>query len=146
MKATSIFFMMIIMIIAGCAEQESKFPQGAWQLVYLKVISGDTLRYEFPGNVTGSDIKMWSENHFLTVGRFKLDTTSMDNGVGGTYTLNRNRYEETILYYPGQDGTGEKVKMLLELKNDTLTQTFPVDDNGQIDKNKYNIEKYVRLD
>ena len=106
----------------------------------------DSLTFEFPGSTTGSDIKMWTENHFLTVGRFQMDTTFMDNGVGGTYTLDGNKYEETILYMPGQNGTGQKVKMLLELRNDTLIQTWPVDENGQIDKTNYSVEKYIRLD
>jgi len=106
----------------------------------------DSLTFEFPGSTTGSDIKMWTENHFLTVGRFQMDTTFIDNGVGGTYTLDGNQYEETILYMPGQNGTGQKIKMLLELRNDTLIQTWPVDENGQIDKTNYSVEKYIRLD
>ena len=41
---------------------------------------------------------------------------------------------------------GKKIKMLLELKNDTLNMTFPVDDNWQKDKNFYWIVKYVKLE
>jgi hypothetical protein len=37
------------------------------------------------------------------------------------------------------------LKALLELRNDTLIQTSPVDDNGQINEKKYSIEKYVRV-
>jgi hypothetical protein len=33
----------------------------------------------------------------------------------------------------------------LEIKGDTLYQTYPVNDNWQIDKNEYTLEKYVRL-
>jgi hypothetical protein len=146
MKVKSIFYAMILIIIASCTQQQSKLPQGAWQLVYAKWTMSDSLTFEFPVSTTGSDIKMWTENHFLTVGRFQMDTIFMDNGVGGTYTLDGNKYEETILYTPGQNGTGQKVKMLLELRNDTLIQTWPVDENGQIDKNNYSVEKYIRLD
>jgi hypothetical protein len=35
--------------------------------------------------------------------------------------------------------------MLLEIKHDTLVQTWPADDNGNIDPKAYNIEKYVRF-
>ena len=33
--------------------------------------------------------------------------------------------------------------MLLEVKNDTLVQTWPVNENGQIDENNYRIEKFI---
>jgi hypothetical protein len=146
MKVKSIFYVMMLIIIAGCTQQKSKLPQGAWQLVYMKSISGDTVQYEFPGNVTGSDIKMWSENHFLAVGRFQEDTTFMDLGVGGTYKLEGNRYEENVQYHTFKNSVGQNIKMLLELRNDTLIQTWPVDENGQIDKLNYSVEKYIRLD
>ena len=66
---------------------------------------------------------------------------------GGTYKLKGNRYEENVLYHFSKPGTvlNYTLKALIELKNDTLIQTSPVDDNGQINKNKYSIEKYVQL-
>jgi hypothetical protein len=112
----------------------------------MKVISGDSLQYEFPGSGAGSDIKMWTANHFPAVGQFQVDTTLMDPGVDGTYKLEGNKYEENIIYHTFKNNVGQKVKMILELRNDTLIQTFPVDDNGQIDKSNYSIEKYIRLD
>lgn len=36
-------------------------------------------------------------------------------------------------------------KMRLEITNDTLTLTWPLDAAGEIDKANYNIEKLVRL-
>jgi hypothetical protein len=35
--------------------------------------------------------------------------------------------------------------MIIEIKNDTLHQTWPVDDNGKIDSANYRIENYIRL-
>jgi hypothetical protein len=35
--------------------------------------------------------------------------------------------------------------MLIEIKNDTLIQTYPVDDNGKMEKDWAWIEKYVRI-
>ena len=146
MKATLIFGLMALFIMAGCVQQKSAPLQGAWQMVYGKVISGDTLRYEIPGNVTASQIKIWSKNHFVFSGRFQMDTTAMDNYGGGTYTLDGNRYEEKLLYYPNQNSVGNTVKMIMEVKGDSLIQTYPVDDNGEIDKGDYRVEKYVRRD
>ena len=107
---------------------------------------GDTLKSEFPGDYSGSDMKMWSKDHFVFVGLFKNDTTTRNNYGGGTYKLKGNRYEEYILYHANKVAVGKNVKMILELKNDTLFQTYPVDENGKIDSvSYYYIEKYVRL-
>ena len=146
MKAAVIFSLMALFIMAGCEQQKSSPLEGAWQLVYGKAISGDTLQYEFPGNVTASQIKMWSKNHFVFSGRFQMDTTAQDNYGGGTYTLEGNRYEEKLLYFPNQNSMGNTVKLWIEFKGDSLIQTWPVDDNGQIDESNYRVEKYVRLD
>ena len=40
---------------------------------------------------------------------------------------------------------GKTIKMTLEIKNDTLIQTYPVDDKGQMNKDWAWIEKYVRI-
>jgi hypothetical protein len=37
------------------------------------------------------------------------------------------------------------LKGLLELRNDTLIQTAPVDDNGKVIEKNYSVEKYVRV-
>jgi hypothetical protein len=136
---------MILLIINSCTQQKSKFLQGAWQLVSWKHLSGDTIDSQFPGNYTGSDIVIFSEHHLLSVGRFKKDTTFMDNYVGAKYTLDGNHFEETLLYFPKTEMVGNVVKQILELRNDTLIKTYPCDDNWEIVKSNYNIEKYIRL-
>ena len=134
-----------MLLIFSCAKQESKFPQGTWNLVSWKSISGDTIVGEFPGTLSGTDLVIYSESHFLSVGRIKQDTTIINNYVGAIYTLNGNRSEETLLYFPYQDQVGSKVKSLLELRNDTLVKTYPLNDNWEIDKSNYSVEKYVRV-
>jgi len=47
-----------------------------------------------------------------------------------------------ILHKPWE---GKTIKMTSELKNDTITQTYPVDEKGEIDKNGATIEKYIRI-
>jgi hypothetical protein len=145
MKKTVFLSLIIALIIGGCTQQVSKLPQGAWQFVKSQRVINDSVVNMFPGKYSGSDIKMWSEEHFLVVGRFKMDTAFMDNYVGGTYKLEGNKYEESILYHVNKNAVGLTVKMLLELKNDTLIQTYPVDDNGIPVKGGYYIEKYIRL-
>lgn len=146
MKTKLIFLCLLIsLVISSCTQQKSKFPQGAWQLVQIQRVANDSVINLFPDKYYGSDIKMWSEKHFLSVGRIKIDTAFIDNYVGGTYTIEGNRYEEDLLYFPNQSQVGQKVKALLELKNDTLIQTYPVDDGGQPVKSGYYIEKYFKL-
>jgi hypothetical protein len=113
--------------------------------VYAQSIAGDTLVWKFLGDNAGSDIKIWTKSHFIFVGRFKNDTAFADSYGGGTYTLEGNRYEETILYHVATNWVGSKVKMLLEIKGDSLIQTWPADDTWQINKSTYRVEKYVRL-
>jgi len=136
---------MILLFINSYTQQKSKFPQGAWQLVSWKHLSGDTIDSQFPGDYTGSDIVIFSEQHLLSVGRFKKDTTYIDNYVGAKYTLDGNHFEETILYFPKTEQVGYVMKQILELRNDTLIKTYPVDDNWEIVKRNYYIEKYIRL-
>jgi hypothetical protein len=66
-----------------------------------------------------------------------------DNYGGGTYTLKGDRYEENVLY-AGKAIMNRKVKMIQEIKNDTLIQKWPADENWKLGE-KYSIEKYIRL-
>ena len=146
MKASVLFCLMISVIILGCASQKSSPVEGAWKLVYATWTRGDTLIGEFPGKWTGSDIKMWSKGYFVFVGRFKSDTTFSDSYGGGRYKLAGNRYEEIIQFHTWTSAVGDTVKMLMEIRNDTLVQTWPLRNDGQVDKSNFRQEKYVRLD
>jgi hypothetical protein len=125
--------------------QEKKSPlTGAWKLVSLQSYSGDSAIYDL-SKVSGSQMKMWSDSNFLFVGRFMLDTVILNNYGGGTYTLEGNSYKENIIYHTEKENIGTAIKIILEIKNDTLTQTYPLQEDGQVNKSNYTIEKYVRL-
>jgi hypothetical protein len=133
-----IFFLslFVTLIIVSCTQkQAAKLPlDGAWDVVSFKQISGDTVfTYE------GSTLKIWSGNYFNYVGIWSLNGDTMNSYGWGTFKLDGNRYEENIIF-PATN----TIKMLLEIKSDTLTQTWPVDDNGVIDKRNYWIEKFAR--
>lgn len=96
-----------------------------------------------------SGIKMWSDSYYVCVYRFTSDTSYEYSYSGGTYKLEGNKYEETVIYHDKIDipeMVGLKEMMLLEIRNDTLIQTYPVDENGKLLKSHTFIEKYVRLD
>jgi hypothetical protein len=145
MKAMLSCCLMILLIIGGCSQPKSPKIDGAWQLVYFKSVAGDTLRGLFPGNFTGSDMKIWSKDHFAFVGLYKNDTSTINGYGGGTFTLDGNHYTETILYHTNQEAVGQIVKMMIEIKNDTLFQSWPLGDNGKIDSANYHLEKYIRF-
>jgi hypothetical protein len=120
--------------------------EGDWQLVQVQEITNGKVTNLFPDIYIGTQFKMWSEKHFMFVGKVKSDTTIIDFYGGGTYTLDGDRYEEDVFYNSNKEYEGHKVKMLLEFRNDTLIQTYPVDNNGIPEKSSYQIEKYIRLD
>jgi len=66
-----------------------------------------------------------------------------DNYGGGTFTLEGDRYEENLLY-AGKSIFSRKIRMLMEVRNDTLIQKWPADENWKLAE-KYSIEKYIRL-
>ncbi len=147
MKLAFLAFPALLLFFAGSPqERKSASIEGAWKLVQVRWVNNDTLAGDFPGKWTGSDMKMWSKGYFSFVGHMKETTGFTDSYGGGRYHLDGNRYEEEIQFHVAPTLVGQKVKMLLEVKNDTLIQTWPVSENGQIDKGNYTVEKYVRLD
>jgi hypothetical protein len=145
MKAMLLCCLMIAMILGSCYQKKSSKIEGAWNLVYSSTNTGDTVKAYFPNIYKGSQLKMWVDNHFSFVGIFKLDTTTINSYGGGTYSLKDKLYNETVVYHSTQSVAGTTYKMMIEIKNDTLIQTWPVDDNGKIDSASFRIEKYVRL-
>jgi hypothetical protein len=148
MKINIIISLLISVIFMSCSPNEKQHRKidGAWSLVYYKTIAKDTVVGRYIGkDVLGSQVKVWSNEHFVFVGRFKVGTQLIDNYGGGTYTLEGSQYIETILYHINKQWIGTQPKMLVEIKGDTLSQTWPVNNTWQVDKNNYTIEKYVRL-
>jgi hypothetical protein len=138
--------LIIFLILVSCAQQKKPPHIGAWQLVSWKHFYGDTIDWQFPGDYTGSNIVIFSERHILSVGLFKKDTTVKNNYVGASYALDGNRFEETLLYSPNPEMVGHTVKQIFEVRNDTLMKFYPCDDNWELIKSDYFIEKYINLE
>ncbi len=131
--------------MAGCVKQSAKPPiEGAWKLIYMKGPT-DSIVYEFPGNLSGSQAKMWAGNHFTVVGKLLIDTLTYYNYVMGTFTLEGEKYTENIEIHTSPEYAGKTINLKLVIKNDTLTQIWPLNDEGEPVENA-NIEKYVRFD
>ena len=148
MKKNLFLSLIISLIIVSCTQkQEVKSPnEGVWQLVGYTWVSGDTItNYNFPNPELGSQIKIWTKNHWTFVGIMKTDTTDVDLYGGGTYTLNGNKYEEGIIYHNDKPSVNTNFKALLEIRNDTLFQTNNLLDDWRLPR-QYAIEKYARLE
>jgi len=128
-------------IVGSCTQQQvAKSPlDGAWEVVSAKQMHGDTVIMQVNKDINGSELKIWSGNYYNYVGKWSLNDSTVDNYGGGTFKLEGNKYEENPIY-PAPNTH----KMLLEIKNDTITQTWPVDDNGVVNKSNYSIEKFAR--
>jgi hypothetical protein len=131
-----------VIILGGSTQQKSPNIEGAWKLVTIIYCDSNKIFVIPPGN--WSQMKMWSKDHWAFVGASIQDTTTYNNYGGGSYTLKGNRYDETIVYHSGKEMIGQTIKMIIEIKKDTLFQTWPVDDKGKIGAN-YSIEKYVKF-
>lgn len=146
MKKVIISSLVIALIIGGCAKEKGSPVEGIWKLTYGKwynLFPGDTLAYQFPGNLAIYHIKIFSKENITFVGHYSVDSLTYDNYGGGTFTLEGDNYEENLLY-AGKAIFNRIIRMLLVVKNDTLIQKWPADENWKLAE-KYSIEKYVRL-
>lgn len=149
MKKSLVLSVIIMLIIGSCAQEEKppvteeKSPlEGAWKQVYGYWHGMDVL---FPDQVEGSHIKMWTVGHFAFLGRFESDTLITDTYGGGPYKFEGNRCEAIRQYHSNKSIVGTTARWLIEIRNDTLIQKWPADENWMLPE-QYSIEKYIRLD
>jgi hypothetical protein len=146
MKTILYLGLIISLIIASCTQEKKSPVEGIWKLVHGKWYNwypSDTTTYQFPGNISMYHIKIYSKENFTFVGHYSLGTMTHDNYGGGIYILDGDKYEENVLY-AGKSSINKKVRMIMEVKNDTLVQKWPADEKWKLAE-KYSIEKYVRL-
>ncbi len=144
------FILFSVLLFSKCSRSGGPVIKGSWKWISIKCMSGDTVKWSrITDNEKDIGMKMWSDKYFTGVYRFREDTAFQYSYTGGTYRLQGNRYEETIMYHDQikiPEMIGMKQMMLLEIKNDTLIQTYPVDEKGNIMNRNTFIEKYIRLD
>ena len=138
---------LLIILLAGSCTQEPVSPmEGAWKLAYEYEVTDGRSTLIFPGNSQGSEIKMWSGDRWALVGVFIEDSMITDNFAGGKFTLDGTDYQEIVEYHSATEYLGQTVKLYLEIRNDTLTQFWPVDEQGAPDPNHHYMEKWVRFE
>ncbi len=145
MKKT-VLFMLALSIGLVAWSQEKKSPiDGVYKLAFEYEVKGDNSTLIYPDENQGSELKIWSEGTFTLVGVFVQGSNYTDNFGAGTFTLEGNRYEETVLFHSAPQYMGQIVNLRLEMEGDTITQWWPVDKNAEPIKSHYYIEKWVRL-
>jgi hypothetical protein len=133
------------LILSACSRLSNKDLQGAWKMVQMQRVDAGKITNYFSEHYKVNQTKMWSENTFMFVGKYEVDTATYYRFGVGTYTLNGNIYTEDIKYHFVESYEGQKNRIWLELRNDTLVHIFPVDENGVPGKPQHWIEKYVRV-
>ena len=145
MKNVLLMGVVIALIVSACGKKPGNHPEGTWKMVQMQMNERGKITNYFSERYKVSQIKMWSGNHFSFVGKYLVDTTASNRFGAGTFTLDGNIYEETILYHFDQSYEGNKNKIWLEIRNDTLLHIFPVDNTGKPNQTRHYIEKYIRL-
>lgn len=145
MKKIPMFCLMIPLLLGSCTREKVSHLEGAWKLAFEYEVSGDQATQLYPGASRGTEIKMWAGDRWSLVGVYIEDSTVTDNYGGGKFTLEGNNYQEIVEYHSATEYLGQTVKLHLEIKNDTLTQIWPVDEQGESLKSHHYMEKWVRL-
>jgi hypothetical protein len=146
MKKVIFLIVAICLVASACTKKENKFLIGGWKMVQMQRVDKGKITNYFSDRYKVNQTKMWTDNHFMFVGKYEIDTlTSYRYGVG-SYKLNGKIYEEDIAYHFEESYEGQKNKILLDLRADTLYHVFPVDDNGVPNQKLHWIEKYIRLE
>ena len=146
MKNHLLVCLLIPLALGSCTPEKTSHMEGAWKLAYEYEVKGDNTTLLYPGETLGSEIKMWSGDRWALVGVFVEDSTLSDVFAGGKFTIEGTDYQEIVEFHSATEYLGQTVKLYLEIKNDTLTQIWPVDEAGEPVKSHYYMEKWVRFE
>jgi len=146
MKKTVVLGLILTLILGSCTQEKKSPLEGEWRLAYEYEIANGVTTVLYPGDYEGNELKIWSGDYWVLLGRFEQDSGFTQNYGGGTYRLDGNRYEEIVAYHSAPQYLDQTVKLWVEFKKDTIIQTWPVDENGDvITSGSYYIEKWARI-
>jgi len=144
MKTNRLIFssLFLALLIVSCTKKP-KFPlEGTWQMVYADQMAADGST--FPDQIKGGQIKTWTPFNFSFVGQFIINGVAEDTYGAGDYALDGDRYIEKMRYHYQKSYLDGEIRLLIELKKDTMIQRWPVDQNWKLPE-KHCTEKYVRI-
>jgi hypothetical protein len=139
-KLFSFFVLTMLIFLPGCVQEEILPIEGAWQWISADYsLDNVTAPVQDDGDIT----KFWTGGHFAFIGQLKSESTVDDRYGWGTFELDGNRYTEHVKFHYDEVYQDASVRMILEIRNDTLIQKWPVDENWILPE-IFNSEKYIR--
>jgi hypothetical protein len=128
----------------SCTTKQTDFPQGAWKQYSSEIYTDSVLSAK--DLVTHYNMKIFSEKNWEFVWKDTTDSIPKYYYGAGTYILDGNDYSEIIDLHAIKEYEGQTLKMILELKNDTLVQTWnPLDSTGAMDTKIKFVDKFIHL-
>ena len=125
MKKITFLSLIIALIIGSCTQGKRSPIEGAWQNVYGKVVSKDTI-INYLSTLKDHYMKIIGKKYFTTIWQDTIinKTNWWYSGFnGGTYTFQNGIYTEQELYFSIPSNIGNKVAFKAEIKDDTLILT-----------------------
>ena len=134
------------MCLFSCAKATEKVVhkngiEGTWLLVYGEVKENDSLIIK--DLYKSSFIKIINDSHFAFFNQVEGDASQFYGG-GGTYTINRDDYVETLTYTSALAFKGRAFPFKIELKGDTLIQSG-VEEIKEAGIRREIVEKYIKV-
>jgi hypothetical protein len=139
-KLFTLLALTMLIFLPGCVQEERLPIEGAWMWLSADYSLDKT---ESPVQDDAEITKFWTGGHFAFIGQLRSGSTIEDRYGWGTYELDGNRYTEHVKFHYDPVYQGSSVRMILEIRNDTLIQKWPVDENWMLPE-VFNSEKYIR--
>jgi hypothetical protein len=118
---------------------------GTYRIVSEEVINNGKSTFSIKDD-KNNGLKTWSDKYFLFVNTNTKGSQPQSSFGAGTFELSGNEYTENIQHHVSPTFRGISLKLVLEMKGDTVIQIYPCDDSFYYDKNNCVIQKYVRVD
>ena len=144
MKLKSLLLLAAVFVLFSFKTEKTKI-NGTYKIVSEEIIRNGESTFNIK-NEKNSSLKTWSDKYFMFVSSSVVGNQLSSTFGGGTYELSGNEYTENIEYHVAPNYRGISLKLILEMKDDTVIQIYPCDDSFYYDKNNCNIQKYVRVD
>ena len=142
----SLLILFLFFLFVNQSQSQDFSIVGTWKQVSFKVISNGVTVSKMSNSGNGEQLKSWSKESFLFVGKVTEDNKVSYSFGNGNYSLHGNHYTENIKVHVSPSYEGKSLNFLMELKGDTLIQIFSVKNDWSYDKKNCWIEKFIKVD
>jgi hypothetical protein len=137
---------MALLCLKANAQIKKSDLQGAWILVVTQQIKDGKIINFLPEGAVIHKVKIWSGNQVMFVSHYKWKNEENDDYGSGTWKLNGSKYEEFFTISSYKEVLENKTaRAKIEMKGDTLVQTFLLNEKFEVDENTKYIWKYLKI-